>query len=76
MSTTFKISDTKKVIYVSSDANQPCPLCRQHLNAGDIARSINHILDSHQYKLLHIGTETTDDADGRPWLKTVAVLGA
>ena len=75
MSANFQIGSVKNVIYVSSDISQSCPLCRQMLKAEEVGDSINHILQAHDYKLLHVGTETTDGSDGKPWHKTVAVLG-
>jgi hypothetical protein len=37
--------------------------------------SVNHYIEQHGYRLLHIGTETTDDSKANPWHCTIAVLG-
>jgi len=39
------------------------------------AESINHYMDKHEYKLLHIGSECDTDTEGKPCHHTVAVLG-
>jgi hypothetical protein len=35
----------------------------------------NHMVETHGWKLLHVGQETATDADGKPWQHTVAVVG-
>ncbi len=40
-----------------------------------LAESINHYIEMHGYKLLHVGTETIHDDQGEPWHTTVSVLG-
>ena len=52
-----------------------CEHCGCRIGQGDLAELINHYLTQHGYRLLHTGTETSDDLDGRPWHSTVAVPG-
>jgi len=40
----------------------------------DLGNRIQHYLD-HGYKLLHVGSETSHDDEGKPWHSTVAVVG-
>lgn len=42
---------------------------------GAIDGSINHDVEAHGYRLLHVGTQTTRDNDGNVWHNTVALLG-
>jgi len=67
--------DNNTTIYLSTNIVKSCAVCRKGFNAyeSDIARQINHYLD-HDYKLLHVGQETSHDDDGKPWHSTVAVL--
>jgi len=64
----------KTTIYLSTNIGKSCEICRaSFIDYHDIAREINHYLD-HGYKLLHVGSETSHDDDGKPWHATVAVL--
>ena len=53
-----------------------CPECGEILDIrGDtIDHAINHVL-GHGWRLLHVGSERGDDADGRSVSHTVAILG-
>ncbi len=65
------------VVKVSTDVIKGCEECSAVFGSTSdiIADSINHYIDEHGYKLLHVGQETTDDHAGKPWHTTVAVLG-
>ena len=55
--------------------NDWCDLCKAKIDGATFAESINHYLQTHDYKLLHAGQETTHDPKGNPWHNTVALLG-
>jgi hypothetical protein len=40
----------------------------------NVGNAINHYLE-HGYVLLHVGTQTTNDRDGKPRHSTVAIMG-
>jgi len=63
------------VIHVSTDIGTHCEHCAEWIGSERLAKSINHYIEDHGYKLLHVGTETTCDDGGKPWHTTVAVLG-
>jgi len=75
----YNITDTKSVVKITAEVSSPCKVCNCTLSdfhsRSDIALAINHYIGSHNYILLHIGTETTDDINGNPWHNTVAILG-
>lgn len=54
-----------------------CSICEAEISGGGftLADEINHYLDEHSMKLLHIGTETTVDDRGLRH-ETVAFLGS
>jgi hypothetical protein len=68
----------KRTIKLSSSIGKGC----EHCGAGvgplvgddDIANDIDHYVNEHGYKLLHVGTETNHGPDGKPWHNTVAIL--
>lgn len=69
---------TKRTTYISSDIGRGCEHCDHAIGAldtGNMADSINHYIQVHGYRLLHVGTETTHDSNGKPWHTTVAILG-
>lgn len=63
------------VVKLSTDNSQPCKLCQLALSGKKIDESINHYVKAHNYRVLHVGTETSLDLEGKPWHDTVAVLG-
>ena len=63
------------VVYVSTNIGTGCEHCRTSIGLEHFAESINHYIEQHGYKLLHVGTETSHDNDGKPWHISVAVLG-
>ena len=65
------------IMRVSSNEMRQCPLCRQTDLDGikNFEAACNHLLQTHKLKCLHIGQETTEDRDGKPWQSTVAVFG-
>jgi hypothetical protein len=35
----------------------------------------NHLMKAHGLKCLHVGQQTENDSNGKPWHSTVAVFG-
>jgi hypothetical protein len=68
--------DIKHVVHISTGIVAGCKHCRTPIGGGDqFAESVNHYIQEHQYRLLHVGQQTEDGSEG-PWQTTVAVLGA
>lgn len=72
---TGEITKTKHVVYISTDVGARCEHCTQRIGLENFAESINHYIEKHGYKLLHVGTETGVNQDGKMFESTVAVLG-
>ncbi len=70
----FAIANMKRVVQVSSDAHRLCEDCREFRTDDNVGNAINHYLQ-HGYVLLHVGTQTTNDLDGKPRHSTVAIMG-
>jgi tRNA U54 and U55 pseudouridine synthase Pus10 len=67
---------TKHIIYLSTNISKKCEHCNTVFGiSDDFADSINHYIAKHGYKLLHIGTETSENTEGALWHSTVALLG-
>lgn len=66
----------ERLIKVSSNEAFPCPLCERgvQLDGGDLRETAAHLFQ-HGLKCVHVGQETTQDDDGKPWHSTVAVFG-
>jgi hypothetical protein len=60
-------------VHLSSDVDKGCDECHKFISG--FAEAINHYLQLHDYRLLHVGTETVRDDEGRPHHTTVAVVG-
>jgi hypothetical protein len=69
------IDKTKHVVHISTNITTGCAHCKQRIGGEDFAESVNHYLEKHGYKLLHVGSETTHDSDGGSWHSTVAIVG-
>jgi|ERR1043166_2927009 hypothetical protein len=72
------ITTVKRTTTVSSNIGRGCEHCGASIGSDrddGITQSINHYINDHGYKLLHVGTETHHGPDGKPWHHTVAVLG-
>ena len=66
----------KQVVYISTDCGTTCEHCSASIGIEKFVESINHYIEQHGYRLLHVGTETSNDInDGTPWHSSVAVLG-
>lgn len=71
------LRDIRQTISVESGNVATCEDCGKLPVAdwtADIHVLINHYLE-HGYELIHVGSQTSRDAEGAPSHKTVAVLG-
>jgi hypothetical protein len=65
------------VYELRSDVWESCPIC--HVSVGsltfdnDTPARVNHAQEEHDAKLLHVGQQTVNGADG-PWQATVYVM--
>jgi hypothetical protein len=73
----MSLRNMKHIVRVSSNVIEKCAHCGEVIG-GDVFfdASINHYMNAHGYKLLHVGAETTTDRDDRTWHTTVAILGS
>lgn len=67
--------DAKHVIKLSTNVSFGCPFCGKWFEAEDIDKGINHYLQEHNAKLLHVGAEAFVDEDGHTAHQTVALIG-
>jgi hypothetical protein len=71
------IMAVKHVVRLSSEVARGCDHCHTLLNGmEDLRGGINHYIEEHDYRLLHVGQETQHGDQGAPWHITVAILGA
>jgi hypothetical protein len=71
--------DVAHTIGLTTNRGHGCEHCDLGLldidaDAVSISEAINHYI-GHGYHLLHVGTETSHDDQGKPWHSTVALLG-
>jgi hypothetical protein len=66
------------VVKISSNEAFPCPWCQTYFLDGTekFNAACDHLIDKHDFKLKHVGTETIAGSEGAPWHTTVAVLVA
>jgi hypothetical protein len=70
-----------RVCEIRSDVWEPCPACGHTVAYGHdighaLADRVNHLIDTHGWKLLHVGQETTGSREhGNAYDVTVAVVG-
>lgn len=70
------LSNYQRVIHLSTNVSRGCPHCIHRLDGGSIDDAVNHLITTHKYSLLHVGTETELDHDRNTYFhSTVAVLG-
>jgi len=66
----------KHVVHISTDVTKGCEHCSFLIGGENFSESINHYIEQHGYKLLHVGTETIhNQTDGSSWHMTIAILG-
>ncbi|MBV8503387.1 MAG: hypothetical protein JO006_16910 [Paucibacter sp.] len=67
--------DTDEVVYITTLVEKNCPVCRsQRIGGSNWDGSVNHMLKTHGWKLLHVGSDWSDDYAGKTISHTVAVL--
>ncbi len=65
------------VVRVTSDVGIACKECGAPVNGtSDFAGAVNHYLEDHKYKLLHVGSEPGTDYNGEACQVTVAIVGS
>lgn len=70
------MGEVKRTTEVSSNISGGCEHCGHGVGGEDkVADSINHYIEKHGYRLLHVGTQSNVGQDGKPYHTTVAVLG-
>ena len=75
------IRDVKHVIEITSSNVAPCLICQSEplrVEPGSltsIAERVNHYIEAHGFRLLHVGQQSSWDRNGQQWQSTVAVLG-
>ncbi|MCC5074253.1 hypothetical protein [Xanthomonas campestris] len=75
----MNIQESKAIITVSNTVSPYCPFdCEGVQKIGVVAfqDAINHLISAHGCSLIHVGGETTEGPDGKPWQGTIAVLGS
>jgi hypothetical protein len=68
----------KRTTEVSSDLSRACEHCGQLIGGYafySLTDGINHFIEKHGYRLLHLGTRTQRSKDGQPQHREVAILG-
>lgn len=75
MTTQKYYEGVQHVVHISTNIGTGCEHCNEQIGLDRLAESINHYIEQHGYKLLHVGTETSHDTNGNPWHSTAAVLG-
>jgi len=74
----MSIEKVKRTVEVSGNIGRPCEHCNELVGVWkddqDITKSINHYIEAHGYRLLHVGQQTTHGDKG-DWHFTVAILG-
>ena len=67
------------IVKISTNLGETCKHCTFSIgawsNGDNFAASIEHYINEHGYKLLHVGSETDRDDEGPPWQSTIAVVG-
>jgi len=73
------VENVRHTVEIADHISKGCEHCDYFggggLGDGSLSDAINHYITEHGYRLLHVGTQTNHDQDGRPWHNTVAVLG-
>lgn len=66
----------KHIVRISTDENIACEECKADLGRDNFPDAVNHYMDQHDYKILHVGAETSiRQEDSAIWHLTVALLG-
>jgi hypothetical protein len=69
------IETVKRTVRLASDEGRSCDHCTFRGQPHELDTQINHYIERHGYRLLHLGTETTAGDRGEAFHRVVAVLG-
>ena len=69
------MKDTKHIVHISTDVGKHCEHCNIPVGIERFAHSVNHYIEQHGYKLLHVGMEAGRDGEGNLCHFTVAIVG-
>ena len=69
------MANIKHTVHISTNVATGCEHCTAIFDGDDFANAVNHYIEKHGYTLIHVGTETEHDSEGRPCHSTVAVIG-
>jgi len=76
MATENYYKGVKHIVYISTDAGTWCEHCSGvNIGLDKFAESVNHYIENHGYKLLHVGQDAKESERGNPISDTIAVLG-
>ena len=78
MSEDLQISEITHVVELSSNrVYGHCKLCQSAIRQGNdlLDMEINHYIEKHGYRLIHVGTQSQVDRLGRLISVTVALMG-
>ena len=67
--------EIRHIVRIDTNISKSCEHCSEWTGGKEFAKSVNHYLEAHGYKLLHVGQETTHGENGNPWQLTVSLLG-
>lgn len=73
-----QLEDIKQVIQLTTQTIPYCHICegeKDNRSLFDFDYAINHYIESHGYKPLHLGPETIIDKEGNILNRTTAILG-
>jgi hypothetical protein len=80
-SASFDITSTSRLVMLTTAEEGYCGECADDIakralphGPGYLVAAINHHVEVHGRKLLHVGTETISGPDGKPWHTTAAYL--
>lgn len=63
-------------IQIDNDNYSFCNICNKSISGTNITDLINHVLSEHNYKILHIGSQTDRNTDNESLFHaTIAILG-
>ena len=76
MTTQNIYEDIEHIVHISTNMESSCQICGERQTDPEyFEKLVNHYLEKHGYKLLHIGSEWERDAEGKSCHHTVAVVG-
>lgn len=78
MTTETTLRKMKLAESVSSSVSKQCPFCREFTLDGitHFIESARHLQDKHALECMHVGQETSNDDQGKPWHSSVAFFGS